>query len=166
MTSPHSLVERGPDRPAHLVHATGTHCCATPSAQLEHADVETFKVLGPQGVKPVAADAWDQVHVNRRAVALIGALLHKWPREVFEPMCQPRLDSPVLLDLLSQSVIAGSLPFGHLLRYDRLALRRHVPSIFAPLVGQARRHPPMPQTISAFYKSSNARWVDGAALSC
>ena len=133
MTSPHSLVERGPDRPVHLVHATGTHCCATPSAQLEHADVETFKVLGPQGVKPVAADAWDQVHVDRRrrpvekpaialegskagqesdeqadpegrerqqqhdagdqvnvdrrAVALIGALFHKWPREVFEPMC-------------------------------------------------------------------------------
>ena len=52
MTSPHSLVECGPDRPVHLVHATGTHRRATPSAQLEHADVETFKVLGPQGVKP------------------------------------------------------------------------------------------------------------------
>ena len=24
MTSPHRLVERGPDRPVHLVHATGT----------------------------------------------------------------------------------------------------------------------------------------------
>jgi hypothetical protein len=73
MTSPHSLIERGPDRPVHLVHATGTHCCATPCTQLEHADVEMFKVLRPQGVKPVAADAWDQVHVDRRAVALIGA---------------------------------------------------------------------------------------------
>ena len=87
MASPHGLVERGPDRPVHLVNATRTHGCSSPSAQLEHADVETFKVLGPDGVKPVAADAWDQVHVNRRAVALIGALLHKWPREVFEPMC-------------------------------------------------------------------------------
>ena len=43
--------------------------------------------IHPSSVKPVAADAWDQVHVDRRAVALIGALLHKWPREVFEPMC-------------------------------------------------------------------------------
>ena len=87
MTSPHSLIESGPDRQVQLVHATGTHRCATPSAQLEHADVETFKVLRPQGVKPVAADAWDQVHVGRRAVALKGALFHKWPREVFQPMC-------------------------------------------------------------------------------
>src|SRR5512133_2400074 len=108
MTSPYGLVERGPDRPVHLVHATGTHRCATPSAQLEHADVETFKVLRPQGLKPVAADAWDQVPLDWRAVALIGALLHKWPREVFQPVCQPRLDGPVLPDLLSQSVIAGS----------------------------------------------------------
>ena len=60
MTSTHSLVECGPDRSVHLVHATGTHCCATPSAQLEHAEVETVKVVRPKGVKPVAADAWDQ----------------------------------------------------------------------------------------------------------
>jgi len=45
--------------------------------------VETLKVLRPQVVKPVAADTWDQVHIDPGAIALIGALFHKWPGEVF-----------------------------------------------------------------------------------